>query len=307
MNIVILAMCLFFPHAVSRSPMQAAGAVRRGHTQKLDNNQKILPSCQIPLVCQNQPETPKQEATEQRIQAEKHNVVITDLPPITVLPAKKDMVDWAYWGFGGLLAITGVLQLCLLLRSLKISSLQAKIARKQQVQMILAGQQTERIIAQAKEATQRQLRAYLGVSKVLLSFERPGLPEGLIEIENFGITPAYKVRQMIGIALGRYPAAELPEPANKSASGSVSVIHPHVKHVSRVTLKKTLPPNVILGTADPTVYVFGEVLYEDAFGQERRTAYRFFYGGTEGAQNITHSTGTILGVMNPDTNGNEAT
>jgi hypothetical protein len=168
-----------------------------------------------------------------------------------------------------------------------------------------AGHQTERIIDQMKETTVRELRAYIGVSKVYLSLEVPTLPRGIIEVENFGRTPAYKVRQWIRIEINPYPPTSVfPEPTHGPAS--MSVIPPGVKNTSHVPLSKPLPTGVSVGTPALTVYVFGEVTYEDAFRQERKTSYRFIYGGPEGGKSFRNANGVLLGAMNPDTGGNDA-
>jgi len=173
--------------------------------------------------------------------------------------------------------------------------------------MVQAGEQTERIIAQMKEAEVRDLRAYVGVSKVILNLQKPQIPRGIVEIQNFGKTPAYKVRQWVGIAVHSYPlAAALPESPNPNPA-SVSVIFPGIKNANLVDLKKELPPNTVVGTQEITVYVYGRITYEDAFKNERQSNYRFFFGGPSGGRVYHDGNGPLLGAMYPDSEGNDAT
>jgi hypothetical protein len=260
-----------------------------------------------PLVYQNQPNTTDQNTSQQGYKNTEHPISVSKLPPVTIAPAKRDWVDWGYWGFSGLLALTSIFQVWLLKRTLKINARQAEIAQKQETQMVEAGQQTERIIAQMKETTERDLRAYIGVSKVFLVLTVPIVPVGSVEIQNFGRTPAYKLRQWIGIAPFPYPPPE-PLPQSSHTLASIAVVHPGVKFTSIVPLKKPFPLNTKIGTLDLTIYVYGEVIYEDAFGKERHTSFRFIYGGPEGANKPVPSADgkTLLGIMKPDTSGNDA-
>lgn len=54
----------------------------------------------------------------------------------------------------------------------------------------------------------------------------------------------------------------------------------------------------LLGTSEGTIYVYGKLMYVDAFGKERTTKYRLIYGGREKPTE---------GRMGPDIEGNEAT
>jgi hypothetical protein len=197
------------------------------------------------------------------------------------------------------LVIVGVLQAL-------VMAFTAYLIGKQREQMVAAGDQTDKILAQMKDTSERQLRAYIGVSKVHLNVTRPEMPVGMVELQNFGQTPAYKVRQWVGIAPQPHPLlAPLGKPDN--VLKSVSVMPPTVKHSSIVNLKKPFPANVVphIGTLAWTIYVHGEVVYEDAFGTERHVSYRFIYGGPEGVKHVIDGD-QILGTMNPDTEGNES-
>lgn len=237
--------------------------------------------------------------TGQRSDDAERPLTVSKLPPVTIIPAKRDWVDWGYWAFTGLLALTGILQIWVLWRTLKITTRQAEIARNQETQMKQAGEQTERIIAQMKETTQKELRAYVGVSKIFLSLTDPTLPVGSVEIRNFGQTPAYKVRQWVGIAPNTFPLSG-PLPENPFPQGSSSVLPPGIPLTGTVPLKMSLPVGTPFGGPHGiTMYVYGGIIYEDIFGQERHTVYRYFYGGPNRED-------TLSGIMSSDTSGNEA-
>jgi len=151
-----------------------------------------------------------------------------------------------------------------------------------------------------------ELRAYLGISKIFLNMTNPTLPIAFIEVQNFGQTPAYKVRQWAKISPESYPlSGKLIEP--ESPLSSMAVLSRDMKHSNIVPMKKPVPIEAItvIGTPAWTVYVFGKVVYEDVFGIERHVSYRFIYGGPEGPKQIFDNNQTI-GVMSPDTTGNES-
>lgn len=52
---------------------------------------------------------------------------ISEVPPVSVLPAKRDWADWSYLGFNFLLVVVGSLQVWLLLRTWKTIDRQADI------------------------------------------------------------------------------------------------------------------------------------------------------------------------------------
>jgi hypothetical protein len=56
-----------------------------------------------------------------------------------------------------------------------------------------------------------------------------------------------------------------------------------------------------------TVYVYGKVRYIDAFGKEQQTEYRLIYGGKDGGRKKLHKEGFVMGILQPDTEGNDAT
>jgi len=308
MRYLILTVLLTVGQASSPIPRQtpySSTSARTGdqHNTKKKNEPSNTSSS---AINQNQSGSTNSDAAQNGSEDTDHPITVGKLPPVTITPAKRDWVDWGYWGFGGLLALTGILQIWLLFRTLRITTRQAEIAERQESQMRAAAQQTERIIAQMKETEVRDLRAYIGVSKVILLAQNIQKPEGIAEFQNFGKTPAYNVRQWIGIAPQSHPlAVTLPESTNPSTA-SVSTIYPSVKNVLTVRLKKEFPPGTKIGTSQLTLYVYGRVAYDDIIGNHWYTSYRFIFGGPEGGRFYRDENGFLCGAMGPDSEGNHA-
>jgi hypothetical protein len=305
MNVIIFAVLLSVAQTTAPVPRQAPNnpASTSGNVQKKTKDKDTPTNPTPPPINQDQPKTPDGDAKQQGNDNAEHSVAVSKLPPVSVT---KDWTDRFYWAFSGLLVVIGGFQIWLLNRQLNTINRQADIAKNQETQMIQAGLQTERIIAQMKDTALRELRAYVGISKIKLDISDESLPTGAVEIQNFGRTPAYKVQHWTGIGIQSYPLT-VHLPPSPATSFSVAVLHPNVKNVGAVTLKKNLPKGTPIGTPQLTIYVYGEVTYEDAFGNERHTKFRFFYGGSEPVFTYQDSpSGPLYGAMRPDTEGNEA-
>lgn len=306
MKYLILAVFLAVVQASPPIPRQTtnSAANTRKNNQNQTQSKKTPPRFAPPDVGQNETETTNGTGREQANQNAGNPVAVSKLPPVTI-NNRRDWADWGTWFFTFLLALTALLQILLLWKTLKVTSKQADIAERQELQMVEAGKQTERIIAQMKDAEVRDLRAYVGVSKTLLSFKNPLQPKGMVEIKNFGKTPAYKVRHHMAITLGPHPLA-IPFPnIPASPSASTFALYPDIKHTNSVNLKEPVPVGTPIGTIGHTVYVFGEITYEDAFGNEWWTKYRFIFGGPGGGMFYTDN-GSTFGAMYTDSEGNDA-
>jgi hypothetical protein len=309
MKLLIVAMCLTVAQTTPPTPRQASNNsahAAESTKEQTKTNKTPAPESQSPINT----ETPKKdENSGNAVSAEDtHKTVrISEWPPVSI---PKGWTDYSYWVFSFCLVIVGGLQIWLLYKQLKTVDRQADIAELQKNQMIQAGEQTERIINQMKETEVRDLRAYIGVSKVILKFRKPEVPEiprGIVEIQNFGKTPACKVRQWIGIGIGPHPLTYvLPESSNPKIA-SVSTVFPNIKNISLVDLKKPLPVDAKVGTPELTVYVYGRITYEDVFKNEWYTSYRFIFGGPDGGQFYRDEKGVVFGTMGPDSEGNDAT
>jgi hypothetical protein len=159
-----------------------------------------------------------------------------------------------------------------------------------------------------QNTAKKQLRAYVGVSECGLKLEPPNIPEGQVNVKNCGQTPAYKVRHWVGIAVLPHPlVSKLPEPPGGLQS-SVSILPPGGHHTLVVPVKTPIRACDLPSLYSPehTVYVYGQIVYEDIFGDEWSTDYRFFCGGLDGIRTKKDSRGVLLGLMQPDSKGNDA-
>jgi hypothetical protein len=300
-GILILAMILSVVKTAPPVPLQAPSIAAGASTENQGQAAKP-PSAAGP----NQPRATNRNTAQDGTKDTDHTIAISKLPPVAVSNPRRDWADWGTWLFTCLLAITSLLQIWLLWKTFRVASTQADIVKGQETQMIEAGKQTERIISQMKETAVRDLRAYIGVSRILLNLENMLLPEGLVEIQNFGKTPAYKVRHSTAIGIQTYPpSAPLPD-IPRPERASVTVIFPEIKNVGKVALGKPLPRGVTIGTPELTVYVYGNISYEDAFGNQRYSNFRFIFGGTESAVSYRDERQKLCGAMRPDSEGNDA-
>lgn len=305
MNFLILTVILAIVQTAAPIPRQAPDSptATSPDNKNQSQNDKAPPDAPSLINNQEQTDTANRHGNQQTTENTPNTISIRELPPVLIM---KDWTDRFYWAFSGLLVVVGGFQVWLLVKQLKTISRQTAIAANQEKQMIAAGEQTERIITQMKDTAIRELRAYVGVSNAKLDISDESLPTGAVEIQNFGRTPAYKVRHWTGICPQSYPLT-VSLPPSTAAVSSVAVLHPNVKNTGAVVLKKSLPSGISIGTPQLTIYVYGEITYEDAFGNERHTKFRFFYGGLEPTYAFREPPKTaIYGAMRTDTEGNEA-
>jgi hypothetical protein len=96
---------------------------------------KLLALAVLLTVMQASPPVPR-KATDNSTQAtaqiksngtdgNQQSVSISKLPTVTVAAPKRDLADWGYWAFSGLLVIVGFLQVLLLWRTLRAIQRQA--------------------------------------------------------------------------------------------------------------------------------------------------------------------------------------
>jgi len=162
-------------------------------------------------------------------------------------------------------------------------------------------------LRQMRDSSQRQLRAYVCLDSGMLAFEENAF-EAQVHMRNCGQTPAYKVRQWMHVWIESYPLqVTLPEPTQDFPM-SVAVLPPDGEHImAREPGIQPPAPAVTLGGPHRTVYVYGKVSYRDIFGKEQRTEYRLVFGGADGGRKKINDDGQLIGLLQPDSEGNEAT
>ena len=111
-------------------------------------------------------------------------------------------------------------------------------------------------IRQTSDTAEKQLRAYIGVSRSQIKIGRSSI-EGEIHAKNYGQTPAYNVRQWIHRWVEEFPLkVKLPVPSPDFAM-TESIIGPSDHHIVRFSLP--MQENVTVGTPQNTLYVHGEI------------------------------------------------
>jgi hypothetical protein len=149
-----------------------------------------------------------------------------------------------------------------------------------------------------RDSSERQLRAYVGISVGYIDFKNR-IPIAYVKFKNAGQTPAYDVRTWIHTWYERHPlTVNLPVPDDGFERGK-SIIHPGGHESISSPPKNPICADHFgfVGTEEWTIYVYGEIQYRDAFGKQRYTKYRLIYGGPEGGSS---------GRLCADTEGNEA-
>ena len=133
--------------------------------------------------------------------------------------------------------------------------------------------------------SERGLRAYIvGTVKAEISnFNARARPDIALQFKNGGQTPAHDVRLWASSAIAMFPLTSRPD-APKSELGegdSFGVIGPqgdfHSLIQSDFVVTAEEQHAVVRGAA--ALYVYGEVTYRDAFGQDRRTSFCHLYQG----------------------------
>jgi hypothetical protein len=154
-----------------------------------------------------------------------------------------------------------------------------------------------RSINAATAAERRQLRAYVGVEKIwfdlphmsYLNWKAPRpVPPGyfyedkaLVEIKNFGGTPAYEVGVTINWQIMRYGLIlpigyTLPQYAEERSPSSSQVIDVGKTFTATINIRDLL----VFQEADARVsslYIYGHILYTDVYGRRWRRGYRYMY------------------------------
>ena len=129
--------------------------------------------------------------------------------------------------------------------------------------------------------TRQQLRAYLFVSRAEIVDLDMGTPIVQVDIKNTGQTPAYNVTHNWRCGSYVYPLTEklpLPrqgEPIAWAHLGPGAVMQVHRTAEQRLTNGVSAE----LSNRPLAFYVYGEIVYRDAFRKRRFTRYVFFHEG----------------------------
>ena len=210
------------------------------------------------------------------------------------IQAQEAQSNWLIMLFtGGMLLIAGV-QAFLFLRQLKLMRESLDTAAS-------AARSAEHSVEIMRDTAQRQLRAYISIETSKIEFPEPGRPKVTVNYRNAGQTPAYDVQTWIHQWIACYPMrCELPRPPGNFVM-SKSVLGPGAHHTMIIEAPKPIakePYLDLVGTAEGTIYVFGEIRYKDVFGNAHLYKYKLMHGGNEPS---------TPGMLKPCMDGNEST
>jgi hypothetical protein len=112
----------------------------------------------------------------------------------------------------------------------------------------------------------------------------------------------------VGIGYGTYPGGTLTPPSEGFGPSSISVLGPGEEPFATVKQYPVFPEEsmAIIGTPELTLYIYGKIIYRDAFENERYTEYRLIFGGNE-RQGLRDKNGIGVAFLRGDTEGNNAT
>src|SRR6185369_15575329 len=132
---------------------------------------------------------------------------------------------------------------------------------------------TARLVKGAEKTAERQLRAYVHVTRV--SHNTAGGDRYFVQYENRGQTPAHDIRVTCCVALKPFPTESefFDQPLVASLHGTLgpSAEMHFVKEMGRM-----LRPDVMIAIRDgqSAVWIFGKIDYVDAFKKSRTTSFR---------------------------------
>lgn len=146
---------------------------------------------------------------------------------------------------------------------------------------IVLGIGTVFIVRDGREHSRRELRAYVTASPVMIHFtdERPWSYR--VSVRNCGQTPAYKLEVWARVGPKPYPVRPDEVFSNGKPEARVTLAHNidnfGVGEAFSRGLNSDERAALLRGTLG--VYIWGEAVYYDIFGDFHRTPFRYVYGG----------------------------
>ena len=209
------------------------------------------------------------------------------------LQSQETSSNWLIMLFTGGMLLVAAAQAFLFLRQLRLMRDSLDTAAS-------AARSAESSVEIMRDTAQRQLRAYMSIETSKIEFPDPGRPKATINYRNAGQTPAYDVQIWIHQWIACYPmGCELPRPPDDFVMAK-SLLGPGAYQTMVIEAPEPIarePYLDLVGTAEGTVYVYGEIRYKDVFGHSHFYKYKFMYGGSEP---------NIPGMLKPCMDGNES-
>jgi hypothetical protein len=143
-----------------------------------------------------------------------------------------------------------------------------------------------------QSTTRATLRAYvLARDGVIYNFGTPNIIEGQVRVRNYGKTPAHNVVMWIGLTLDDFPIPKALDHPPPELRRSRSIIGPRDQTIMAASMSRAITAVEYqkIRCKAATVYIFGHIAYDDIFGRQWETDFRFMYGGVGG----THPEGKV--------------
>lgn len=142
---------------------------------------------------------------------------------------------------------------------------------------VISAQAATAAVEQARLSTQKQLRAYIGLKEAKIKDVAAGKkPTLLLEFTNAGQTPAQKVLLWSNFKFDGDPETIVRKPTTPSSS---STVFPNGVISRQMPMERALTVSEVaaIKAGAAAIYVYGELTYEDAFGQSRRTHFNMVH------------------------------
>ncbi len=146
-----------------------------------------------------------------------------------------------------------------------------------------AASATEAGVELAKETAEKQMRAYVHVEYTRVS-NLFGKSEFVIQIKNFGHTPAHNLRSWNTVILIHNEVARDYKRLPKQLSANLGELGPSAGTFipkRGPDLSNTDEAKAIIAN-EANIFYFGEIEYEDVFGKTRTTAFRYMVRSNDG-------------------------
>jgi hypothetical protein len=237
-------------------------------------------------------------------EAQKQGVPVVQISGLPEVNVARDWVDYAGLSASVFLLLVGLGGVIYAAKTLRQLSLQ--VAEMQtQSQAALANAQAanesakaaKQAVELARDTAKQQLRAYVCVVAADIVFAKVDEPGIEIRIKNCGLTPAYNVSMWSGLAVSTHPLQRSLDKPPEEFGMNQSVLAPDGFEL--------MHPIFPLGTAQHTLYVYGQINYVDAFNDHHTTDFRLLFGGPEPPQLIERN-GVNTARLKTDSEGNLA-
>jgi hypothetical protein len=146
---------------------------------------------------------------------------------------------------------------------------------------------TRDLVHDAQHNAERQLRAYIFPQELTVTGVELGKrPTAYMVVKNTGLTPATDVIAWAGVWVGNFPlqaelihaTPEFMKTASRRSVGPGATFT--INHAWNEVLTEQHMQMLRSGAA--AVFVWGEIIYVDIYGQKRTTGFRSYYGGDTG-------------------------